>query len=323
MSRVRQFLQWLIGAPSLLGLTEAERRTLMTWGMLGGMVALTAVLLWIIHLADGHFDRHDLGQVQVAIVGGLFDVAYAVIVLSALLAVGMVAIARGGSMEARLSRDGVSISLSGRRGRGQGGDAIGHHRYPARAPCNRQTRIGEIGMLGIAASLLLLGLFTVKAGEARHWHKQSGRFEQLYLGEQCARAQTVANYRAAAETARKDDLANAGRVAAAQTAISERTTHNFETRLADARAHAQRLQLAQRTPATVGGGARAAAVPAVGATPGAAGGAATEDGFSVGAKDLSLDERLIATQQAIQLDELVKWVNAQSKVDSGAETKPH
>ena len=43
------------------------------------------------------------------------------------------------------------------------------------------------GMIGIAASLLLLGLFVVKAGEARHWHKQSGRFEQLYLGEQSAR----------------------------------------------------------------------------------------------------------------------------------------
>ena len=112
MSRVRQFLTWLIGAPSLLGLSEAERRTLMTWGMLGGMVALTCVLLWIVHIADGHFDRNGLGQVQVAIIGGLFDVAYAVIALSALLAVGMVAIARGGSMEARLSRDGVSISLS-------------------------------------------------------------------------------------------------------------------------------------------------------------------------------------------------------------------
>jgi hypothetical protein len=112
MSRVRSFFQWLIGTPSLLGLSEAERRTLMTWGMLGGMVAMTLVLLWLIQLLDGHFDRNGLGQVQLAIVGGLFDVAYAVIALSALLAVGMVAIARGGSVEAKLSRDGVSISLS-------------------------------------------------------------------------------------------------------------------------------------------------------------------------------------------------------------------
>ena len=112
MSRVRSFLKWLIGTPSLLGLTEAERRTLMTWGMLGGMVAMTATLLWLIRLLDGHFDRHGLGQVQLAIIGGLFDVAYAVIALSALLAVGMVAIVRGGSMEAKLSRDGVSVVLS-------------------------------------------------------------------------------------------------------------------------------------------------------------------------------------------------------------------
>jgi hypothetical protein len=90
------------------------------------------------------------------------------------------------------------------------------------------------GMLGIAASLLLLGLFLTKAGEARHWHKQSGRFEQLYLGEQSARAQTIANYRAAVETARLADQTNAGRVAATQRTISERTTHDFETRLADA-----------------------------------------------------------------------------------------
>ena len=168
------------------------------------------------------------------------------------------------------------------------------------------------GMLGIAASLLLLGLFLIKAGEARHWRKQSGRYEQLYLGEQGARVATIANYRAAAETARAADLANAGRVAAAQRDISERTTHDLETRLADARAHALRLQLAQRTPATVGGGGRAAPVPAAGPAPGPAGGAAQKDG-------LSLADALIATEQAIQLDELIKWVDAQAAVDGSAD----
>jgi hypothetical protein len=165
------------------------------------------------------------------------------------------------------------------------------------------------GMLGIAASLLLLGLFLTKTVEARHWRKQSSRYEQLYLGEQSARVTTIANYRAAAETARAADLAYAGRVAAAQRTISERTTHDFETRLADARAHAARLQLADRTPATAGGGGRTAPVPAPGATPGPAGGAATEGGLSV-------TDALIATEQAIQLDELIKWVNAQSAVNA-------
>ena len=170
------------------------------------------------------------------------------------------------------------------------------------------------GMLGIAASLLLLGLFLTKAGEARHWRKQSGRYEQLFLGEQSARAQTVANYRAAAETARAADQANSGRVAAAQRNISERTTHDFETRLADARAHAARLQFASGTPATVGGGGRTASVPAASPTPGTSGRAAQEDG-------LSLPDALIATEQAIQLDELIKWVKAQAKVDNDAATK--
>lgn len=112
MSRLRRFAKWLVGTPALLELSEGQRRNLMTWGMLGGMVALTVVLLWVVHRVDGHFDREGLGAVQLAIVGGLFDVAYAVIALSALLAVGMVAIARGGAMEARLSRDGASIVLS-------------------------------------------------------------------------------------------------------------------------------------------------------------------------------------------------------------------
>ena len=167
------------------------------------------------------------------------------------------------------------------------------------------------GMLGIAASLVLLGLVLVKAGEARHWRKQSGRFEQLYLGEQSARVTTIANYRAAAETARAADQANAARVAAAQRTISERTTDDFETRLADARAHAHRLQLASRTPAGPGSGARTAPVPGTGPAAGAAGGAAEEDGLSV-------EDRLTATEQAIQLDELIKWVKAQAAVESAA-----
>jgi signal transduction histidine kinase len=171
------------------------------------------------------------------------------------------------------------------------------------------------GMIGIAAALLLLSLCLVKAGEARHWRKQSGRYEQLYLAEQGARAQTIANYRAAAETARKEDLANASRVAAEQRTISERISHDLEARLADARARAQRLQLGQGSPPATNGSGRAAAVPAAGAAPRAAGRAPQEDGLSLDAKSLSVEERLLATEQAIQLDELIKWVTGQAAVD--------
>ncbi len=169
------------------------------------------------------------------------------------------------------------------------------------------------GMLGIAAALLLLGLALVKAGEARRWHRQSDRFEQSYLAEQSARAQTIANYRAAAEAARKADGANAARVAVEQRTISERTTHDLEARLADARARALRLQLGNRTPATAGGGGRAAAVPAASPATGSARGAAQEDRFP-------LADRLIATEQAIQLDELIRWVKAQAAIDSTADS---
>ena len=170
------------------------------------------------------------------------------------------------------------------------------------------------GMIGIAAALVLLALVMVKAGEARHWRKQSARYEQLYRSEQSALAGTIANYRAAAERARQQDRAHAARVLAEQRAISERTEDDLEARLADARARAVRLQLETRAAATAGGGRRAAAVPAAGQAPGAAGGAAEKDRFSLGSQDLSVEDRLIATEQAIQLDELLKWVKAQAAV---------
>jgi len=99
------------------------------------------------------------------------------------------------------------------------------------------------GMIGIAASLLLLILVLVKAGEVRHSRKQLAHFELLYLGERSAGARTIANYRAATEAARAADKANAERVAASQRLISERTSNDLEARLADARARTVRLQL--------------------------------------------------------------------------------
>ena len=162
-------------------------------------------------------------------------------------------------------------------------------------------------VIAVAVTLLLLALLA-QADETRRWRTRSVRFEQLYVAEQKARTETIAFYRAAAELARKRDEANAARVAAEQKLINERITHGLETRLADARARAVRLQLAQRQAAAAGGGARPAPVPAGRATPVAADSAAAENRFS-------LADRLIATEQAIQLDELIKWVKAQSTID--------
>jgi hypothetical protein len=98
-------------------------------------------------------------------------------------------------------------------------------------------------------------------------------------------------------------------VAVAQNTISERTSHDFEARLANARARADRLQ--QSAIAAADPGSRgAASVPGLSSAAG---------GPSQAAEDrLSLDEALAATEQAIQLDELIKWVERQHAIDPSA-----
>lgn len=163
------------------------------------------------------------------------------------------------------------------------------------------------GIAGVAVSIALAVLLVIQKGETHHWRKQSGQFEQLYRGEQAAFAGTVANYRAAAEQARASDAANIERVAAEQRAINERTTHDYQARLAAARTLAQRLRL-EAASAPADPGARAATpVPDLSITAGRPAQAAGQD-------RLPDSDALIATDQAIQLDELIKWVRRQAAV---------
>ena len=166
------------------------------------------------------------------------------------------------------------------------------------------------GIAGIAVSLALGLLLLIQKGETRHWRKESAGFEQLYRSEQSAFATTVANYRAAAERARAADRANAARVAAEQRSINERTTNDFEARLAAARAAALRLRIDARAAAGSGPGG-SAPVPGI---PAPARGAAE----AAGQDRLSPSDALTATEQAIQLDELIKWVRAQAAIDPDA-----
>lgn len=159
--------------------------------------------------------------------------------------------------------------------------------------------LGPAGIAGLVVSIILSTLLVVQKGETRHWKKQSGQFEQLYHADQAAFAMTVANYRSAAAAARAADQANAARVAAEQHSINERTSHDFEARLAAARAAADRLR--PGTTAANSGGGGTAPVSGVHAPAGGPDQTAGEDGFSI-------DDRLTATEQAIQLDELIKWV---------------
>lgn len=165
------------------------------------------------------------------------------------------------------------------------------------------------GIAGIAVSLCLAALLVIQKGDTRHWKNESARFEQLYRAEQAAFAATVANYRAATETARAADLANAQRVVAEQRAINQRSKNEYEARLADARARAERLRLQSQSAATHPGGSSAAPVPGLPAATRRADQAAGEN---------RLPDALLATEQAIQLDELIKWLKAQAKVDNNA-----
>jgi hypothetical protein len=162
------------------------------------------------------------------------------------------------------------------------------------------------GIAGIAISFALALLLILQKGETRHWKKQSGEFEQLYAREQASFAATVANYRAAAEAARAADRDNANRVAAEQRAINERTEHDFEARIAAARAAAERVRIQSQAAADLRarGNASVPSLPAPAvSTPEAA------------SKDrLPPADALTATEQAIQLDELIKWVRQQHAV---------
>jgi hypothetical protein len=170
------------------------------------------------------------------------------------------------------------------------------------------------GIAGLAVSVCLALLLMIQKGDTRHWRKQSEQFEQLYRGEQASFAGTVANYRAAVEAARAADKAAAERVRDEQAAINERSTNDLQTRLADARANAERLRRLAQSSAHPGGGGGAL----VSGLPAAAGGADQ----AAGQDRLPLSAALTATEQAIQLDELIGWVRRQHSVNPNAAPQP-
>ena len=165
------------------------------------------------------------------------------------------------------------------------------------------------GIAGLAASVCLALLLVLQKGETRHWKKQSAAFERQYRDGQAAFARTVADYRAVAAAARAADKANLIRVGAQQRAINERTEHDLEARLAAARSLAQRMRREPHAAAADPGARGATPMPGL---PAASRGAAAPTGEN----GLPAEDALTATEQAIQLDELIKWVRRQHEVDS-------
>jgi hypothetical protein len=106
--------------------------------------------------------------------------------------------------------------------------------------------------------------------------------------------------------AKASDAANNARVEGEQAAINQERGSSYEARIADARARAGSLRPTARTADPRSGGT--ASVPRL---------SAATVGTPQGAEQngLSDTDQLIATEQAIQLDELIKWVKAQQAVD--------
>jgi DNA-binding protein H-NS len=166
--------------------------------------------------------------------------------------------------------------------------------------------------LGAVFAVVLTLAFLVH--DRNHWKAEAALRQQQLAESKAAFDQTVAGYRAAAVQARADDTANAARVKSEQTAINERTGDEFQARIAAARADARRLR-DNEAAATGSGHGRATPVPGL---PAPARGIAQAPGEN----ELSSDERELATEQAIQLDELIKWVDQQHAVDPNENT-PH
>jgi hypothetical protein len=145
-----------------------------------------------------------------------------------------------------------------------------------------------------------------------HWRDKARANAQLFRAEKAAHAATVVNYRAAAERARREDAENLARVEAEQARINERTAHDFESRIAAARARADELRFEAATAAADRGSGGAAPVPRLPAAPERAPETARED-------QLPEPDALIATEQAIQLDELIKWARRQAAVAQDGE----
>lgn len=87
----------------------------MTWGLLGGIVALSgwqAALVWLI---DSHWPEMGEAMRRTYVEGLLRQLAW-MTGLQGMLAAGMVLIARGGSMKMSVSRDGATIEAEAEGG---------------------------------------------------------------------------------------------------------------------------------------------------------------------------------------------------------------
>lgn len=159
-------------------------------------------------------------------------------------------------------------------------------------------REGLIGALLIALAIAL--------GVARHNDARADKWQQRAFEEAAAHKQTVANYRQAAELARAQDAANKARVEAEQERITRAISSDYSKRLADLRAHYERL----RTGAT-GADPGAPGGQTVPRPPGAPSGTSGDGGSAL----VSSSDQLICGINTIKAEAWLDWYERVKKVE--------
>lgn len=151
---------------------------------------------------------------------------------------------------------------------------------------------------------VLLGTAGYYRIDRDHWRRvaQVLRIDlQQVKTQRDAERKAYRDAQAAAEKLEKERLI---RITAEQEEITDEIRKDYSARLAAARARAERLRRQQQAPD------RAAGAEQVPCFPDAAGRSNAESCDN----GLSLDQRLIATEQAIQLDALQAWIRKQGQV---------
>lgn len=138
------------------------------------------------------------------------------------------------------------------------------------------------------------------------WRANNGLHESL-KAERAAHAETIAVFKKAQADAEAVQAHNLARVAKAQKDVTDETLDDYNRRVADLRARYQRL-LAQGNRSASGN----PDLPAVPNTTSGTDAAAQQDG-------LPAADALTASEQALQLDALITWVERQSKVKTSPE----
>lgn len=143
--------------------------------------------------------------------------------------------------------------------------------------------------------------------------------------EKLAHQRTKDQYRAAQTAAAAADAARVKRVAAEQQEITDEVVADYQGRLADARARAEQLR---RTIAQAGrrpaGAPSGEPVPVAGDAAGRAPQASGDPGLPATGRTAAeqLERDLVATEQALQLDALIDFVERQATVSFDAESRP-